>query len=279
MGRGTSSILYSTSVAEFAEPSASARLDPNAELWRFYRPMRAVSSCTWLFLALALVGCSSDSAGSGKVDILDPTEPHYGKSYAEWAAGWVSYVYSESPPECANPFTDSTGKDCVLYQDPASPVFYLVGNFGGVSRRDACPIPSDKALFLPIINVWGDNAGVPPEMVLSDADLKAYAQQNFDAYDTSSLKLNIDGQPVPHLERTAIPVTPYVAKLEAGKNPYACMGISDVQGDFPGYLAGYWALIPPLGKGKHDVTFGGHVASSTPANDVTIDVGYSFSLD
>lgn len=257
-------------------------LDSSTELCRFSASMSSIRgpfSCTWLVLALALSGCGSDTDTKPAVDILDPSQPHYGKTYAEWAAGWVSYVYSVSPPECASPFDDSTGADCALYQDAASPVFYLVGNFGGVSRRDACPIPKDKALFVPLINIWGDNAGVPPDMVLSDADLKAYAQQSFDTYHADGLLLEIDGRAVPHPERGAVPVTPYVVDVKPGQNPYACMGIPDVQGEFPGYLAGYWALIPPLGPGKHTLRFGGHVSSPTPANDVVIDAGYSFTLD
>ena len=242
---------------------------------------------TWLarqifgcFVAAGLsLGCGSSESGSAKIDILDPAEPHYGKTYAEWIQEWMAYVYRMSPPECFNAILDDGGAQCALYQDPESPVFFLVGNYGGVTRRTDCPVPKDKALFFPIMNVWGDNAGVPEDMVLSDAELKSYAEETFKTYEVGSLQLLVDGQPVPHLERTAIPSLRYVVTLEAGKGPYDCMGISGVEGDFPGYSGGYWALLPPPAPGKHELSFGGHVASPTPSNDITVDAGYSFTID
>jgi hypothetical protein len=232
------------------------------------------------FAALALsLGCSSRADESANIDILDPSEPHYGKTYSEWADEWMAYVYRMSPPTCFNAVLDDSGANCALYQDAESPVFFLVGNYGGVTRRSECPVPRDKALFFPIVNVWGDNAGVPEDMVLSDADLESYAEETFKTYEVSSLKLVVDGQAVGDLERAGIPSLRYVITLEAGNSPYDCMGISGVEGEFPGYSGGYWALLPPLGSGKHDVMFGAHVASPTPSNDITVDASYSFTID
>src|SRR5687767_14353396 len=91
-------------------------------------------------LVVVLAGLVSACGGDDEkpnaeptLDILDPTEVHYGKTYEEWAAAWVQYVNDVAPPECINPILDTTGETCALYQDPESPVFLLVGNFGGIS--------------------------------------------------------------------------------------------------------------------------------------------------
>ena len=243
--------------------------------------MRALVHATPVcLLALALtVGCSSDSPSNEGVDILDPGQAHYGKTYAEWATDWLTYIYKMSPPECFNAIVDDSGEKCGLYQDPESPVFFLVGNYGGVTRRTGCRVPKDKALFFPIINAWGDNAGVPPEMQLSETELQNYADQTFVTYDTASLQLVVDGKKVTHLERGEVRNLHYVVTLKAGETPYDCMGISGVEGDFPGYAAGYWALLSPLSSGEHTVVFGAHSASKTPANDVTIDAGYTLTVE
>src|SRR5689334_20097251 len=117
-----------------------------------------------VLLALGVSACGSDDKETSSLDLLDPSAVHYGKTYAEWSASWVSYANSVAPPDCVSPMLDATGASCTLYQDPQSPVFFLVGNWGGVSRRTECVVPSGKALFFPLVNVWADNAGVPDEM-------------------------------------------------------------------------------------------------------------------
>src|SRR4051812_48129362 len=97
------------------------------------------------FLRAAALGCLLTGCGEGddppvpakaKLDILDPSASHDGKTYAEWAEAWVQYWTSTAPPECVNPITDDTGESCALYQAAESPVFFLAGNFGGVTLRD-----------------------------------------------------------------------------------------------------------------------------------------------
>jgi hypothetical protein len=158
-------------------------------------------------------------------------------------------------------------------------VFFLVGNFGGVSRRSDCPIPAGKALFLPILNVWGDNAGVTPDRIATDAELKSYVESTFDTIDRDSLRLLVDRRSVSGLARGAIRSAPYVAQLEPGKNQYDCVGIDDVQGEFQGYQSGFWAMLAPLPAGHHLIEFGGHVTSATPSNDLPLDISYTFDLD
>jgi len=234
----------------------------------------------WLgSLAVVLSGCGGNSSRDGNVDLLDPAQPQYGKTYSEWATEWASYTYRPAPPGCASPFADESGQDCQLYQDPTSPVFFLVGVFGGIARRNACPIPNHKALFFPLLDAMGDNAGLPPQDLRPDSDLLNYMTESFKHFDPSQLWLIVDGRRISHLERGGVPPTRYVATLQAGQNALACAGLPEVEGDFPGYVTGYWALLPPLAPGEHRLQFGATDKSeSTTVNTKIIDVEYTFSL-
>jgi len=235
---------------------------------------------------IAVAGClgacgsnDGDAQPAASIDLLDPTVPHYGKTYAEWAAGWVQYVNNVAPPDCINPITDTTGAACALYQDPDSPVFNLTGNFGGVSIRDECVAPAGKALFLPLLAVWGDNAGVPSDMTLSEADLESFVEQTYDVLLPGSLKLVVDGHPIEHLERGGIRGAPYTIHLEPDANSYSCAMVDGVEGDFPGYLSGYWALLAPLATGQHTLAFGGESTGSPQGQPSTLDIRYTLTVE
>lgn len=237
-------------------------------------------------VVIVLVGClgacgSKDDEpkpGTG-VDLLDPAAGHYDKTYAEWAAGWVQYVNSSAPPDCFSPVSDPTGAECGRYQAAESPVFYLTGNFGGVSIREECVVPSGKALFLPLLSVWGDNAGVPADMLLSDAALQSFVEQTFDVLLPESLKLVVDGHSIAQLERGGIRSAPYTMHLEPDANTYTCANVDGVEGDFSGYLSGYWALLAPLAKGSHTLRFGGESTDGPQGQASTFDIRYTLTVE
>ncbi|HEX6277418.1 MAG TPA: hypothetical protein VFZ53_30455 [Polyangiaceae bacterium] len=212
------------------------------------------------------------------MDILDPSREHHGKSYAEWSGEWVKYFNRVSPPECVNPAMDATGEHCGLYQDPASDVFMLSGNYGGVSLRDACVVPAGKAIFLPLMNIYGDNAGVPEDLLIPDDSIKEYVESNFDLVVVDSLRLSVDGHAVKRLERGAVRSARYTLDLVAGENVYACQML-DVEGRFDGYVGGYWAMLAPLPKGRHTLVFGGFQDAEPQGQDVDIDVTYELTVE
>jgi hypothetical protein len=232
--------------------------------------------CCSLVIALA-AACSPRASTVNGTDIVDPEEPAYGKTYAQWAVEWMKYYYAPAPPVCSNPFVDASGADCTLYQDPSSPVFFLVGNFGGVSQRDACPVPSGKALFFPIASASADNSGLPADSRATQAELHDYVEQMTGNH--GSLELVVDGEPIADLDRGRVPPTEYVVILERGKNPYACADLPDVEGEFHGYVAGNWALLPPLAPGRHSIRFGFGTSSATPIVDTQVHVEYTFTLE
>jgi hypothetical protein len=234
-------------------------------------------------LSFTASGCGSDddepAPAKAKLDILDPAASHEGKIYAEWAVSWVQYWTGTAPPECVNPITDSTGESCALYQDADSPVFFLVGNFGGVSLRDACVVPAGKSLFFPLLDTTGDNAGVPEDMTLPDADLQNFVEESYQVMVPESLYLTVDGQSIERLERGGIPSAPYTIDLEPDANLYSCSGVDGVEGEFDGYVSGYFAMLAPLAPGAHTITFGGKTSASPQGQALTIDVRYELTVE
>jgi hypothetical protein len=241
-------------------------------------------ACFVLLSALSLLtACGSDddepAPAKAKLDILDPAAPHAGKTYEEWAAEWVRYWNRTAPPECVDPILDETGESCALHQDEGSPAFFLVGNFGGPSLRDACVVPAGKSLFFPLLETTGDNAGVPENMVLSDADLRNFVEAGYEVMLPESLYLTVDGQSIGHLERGGIPSATYTVDFAPDANHYTCMGVDGVEGEFSGYLSGYFAMLAPLAPGAHSITFGGKTSASPQGQALTIDVRYDLTVE
>ena len=239
---------------------------------------RVTSLIAGALLSPALSACGSKDSDQPAIHLVDPKDA-YGMSYAEWAVDWVRYVNSVSPPECSNPLMSETGADCGLYQDEKSPAFFLVGNFGGVSIRKQCAAPAGKALFFPLIVAWGDNVGVPTDMLLSDDDIKAYIQSTFDLILVDSLQLSVDGQSLDDLASGAVGPTPYTLQLAPQANAYYCMGAEDVAGEFPGYTSGYWAMLPPLEPGSHVLQFGGSAKGTATAEAQKIVQTYHLTVE
>jgi len=239
--------------------------------------MKTIRSVGSFSCAALLCACGSSAEPSEKsLDLLDPATAQYGQTYAQWAASWIDYIYRYAPPDCLDPVKDQSGEHCELYQAPESPVFFLVGTYGGVAKRTACPVRGDKALFFPLVNAWADNAGLPPDQLQTEAVLKATLDSALAEVIQSELYLTVDGQDIEKLERGVVQTAPYTVHLPAGPNSYTCLGVDGVEGDFPGYTSGYFAMLPPLGPGAHTISFGG-AANSAALGQLTFDAQYEFS--
>jgi hypothetical protein len=240
-----------------------------------------IKSALGAALSMLLIGCGGNDDppdSRAKVDILDPSTAHYGKTYEELAGDWVQYLYNVAPPDCVNPVTDATGANCALYQNPDDSVFLLAGNYGGVTVRDECVVPSGKALFFPLLNVNADNAGVPDDMTLPDSELSNYAESNFEVMHADSLKLVVDGHAIRNLERGAIPLAGYTTTLEPDANIFTCLMADGYEGEYKGYLTGYYAFLAPFSPGAHTIEFGG--SSLGPQGQVvTVDVTYHLTVE
>lgn len=228
-----------------------------------------------LCAALALTtGCSNKH--DSKIALLDPSVPQYGKTYAQWAEAWNQYWQSFTPPDCSSPIDDPTGAICQRYQDPESPVFFLTGTNGGPVVRTDCQVPAGKALFFPLVEANNDNSGLPASQQFTDDTLKSYTQTEFDGMEANSLELSVDGERVAGLDAGVVPPTRCMTHFDAASNRYQCDAqAAPTQGDFPGYLAGYWALLAPLPAGEHTIHFVAHAAGMPGQQGFAIEVTYS----
>lgn len=230
---------------------------------------------------LSLVFCLVGSCGEEEpepFEALDPTEPQYGKTFAEWAAEWVYYVQRYAPPLCDDPIKNPTGDTCAVGQDPASPVFFLVGTYGGPAVRKECVVPADVALFFPLANVWGDPAGVTGE-VWTDEAVKANIEETVPTFVEDSLYATVDGRPVEDLAKGIMKeAVPYRVHVPEGPNNYTCDGIDGVSGEFGGYVLGSWVMLPPLGPGKHTITFGSYRKADALSPAFQLDVRYELTV-
>jgi hypothetical protein len=228
-------------------------------------------------LALALLascgggGSSSPAPGSP----LDPTQPHYGKTYGDWSAAWWIWLYAQ--PGSTNPLLDSTGAQCAEGQDGSSGVFFLVGDTGGAVER-SCTVPSGLALFFPIINFAADNAGVPPAQQVDDAGLISTLNTDMAGVVTTDLHASLDGADIPNLASYVVmPPVEYSYAVPAGDNIFTSLGVPGVSGTTsPAYTAGYYLMLSPPAPGQHELTFSGH-ATGSPA-DFTLTVTYHLTI-
>lgn len=230
---------------------------------------RTSTGIALLAMTRGISACTTDA--SPELDLLDPSSLQYGKSYPEWAAEWVAYLHRVAPPECADPLQDADGASCQLYQDPESPVFFLVGAAEGRVVRGQCAVPRGKGLFFPLVQVWRDNAGASGDTVLGDEQLASDAATRFAEFVPEALRLSVDGQRIGGLSRGALVAAPYNLTLAPEANRHTCAGSADVAGDFAGYLSGYWAMLPSLTAGQHTVEFSAaSQASGSPRTELAV---------
>jgi hypothetical protein len=250
---------------------------------------RSIRGAIAALSAVALFGCSASSGSSlsgspppdaGRSDAprvwtpitpLDVSQPHYGKTYAEWGSAWWQWLltFDVHGSQCDDPAADTTGAFCADSQDPKSPVFFLAGTLGGKTIRTQCVVPAGKALFLPLLNT-AQFGGMPSSMTSTDdvAAVNSWVSQA----SLSSLELQVDGVSMPGLSRLLVTPTEFSCVVEAPPNVYTCEGGPALSGPLSGYQGGYYALLPPLSKGSHTIHFHGVAASTPPFSmDVTYD--------
>ena len=241
---------------------------------------RSSSLFCFLLLAASLTGgCGASGTRStgASVDVLDPTQPHYGNSDDEWGALWWKWNYElpQMAGNCRVPFEDPTGAFCADGQ--SGDVFFLAGTLGGAVVRDKCVVPKGKAIFFPILSFSADNAGLPPGMQLSDADLMAYMKTQLDGIPVSGLSADFDGVPIANLAHFRTQITKFSYTLPPEPNLYTCNGQTGVTGVVdPSYAAGFYVMLAPPPAGAHTLHFAGNAPASSPP--FKVDVTYHFTI-
>jgi hypothetical protein len=244
-------------------------------------------------LAISSVSCGSDlqkssdggaaAAAAGLADaggpveirmLLDPSMPHFGKTYAEWGVAWWQWALAQ--PAATNPILDTTGQFCQNGQDLTSPVFFLTGNEGGTTERSQCSVPANKALFFPILNSYADDSST--RSFMTPAELQMFETVILEGITVSTLTLSVDGLSVSDLTQGKVEPTQFSYTLPTGDNLASATGHPGLSGTItPAFTAGYYVFLPPLASGAHDLHFSGD--SPVPPPDFRLDVTYHLTVE
>jgi hypothetical protein len=186
----------------------------------------------------------------------------YGKSYGQWAAAW--WTWAMQTPASINPVADSTGEFSAVNQ--SGPVWFLAGNFGGTTVRQAT-VPAGKALFFPIANSF--NGFLPFEEV----DLQLARDANRAQIDSASnLACEIDGVPVSNLAayREQSPVFRVVLPEDNvfGVPEWGGLAIDPMVDE------GIYLMVTPLLPGSHTI----HIHACLNECGFELDVTYQLTV-
>lgn len=193
-------------------------------------------------LISAAISPVTTRAATTHPDVLPPDSPHYGRSYAEWAAEWWPWAAAQTK-----------GNEIVCGPSGAGSVWFLRGGGGGPPVTKACALPANTPILVPIMAADCSTASYP---LRTEAQLRACAAELADT--TLTVEATIDGVAVTDLRnyRVASPlitVTDPPADNIFGLPPGTTTAVSD----------GYWLLLAPLAPGQHTITVHGKASELT----------------
>lgn len=208
------------------------------------------------------------SDGPGIHGALVPrSNKHDEALYQLGAKGWLTWAMAL--PWSTGPITDATGAACA--QGQSGSVWYLAGTTGGDVQR-ACSIPKNKALFFPLVDNWvigsADQVATPEDF----ASYVAFEQEYLPSLraQTCELHLALDGVAIGGATTASLDQKLWTQVT----NPFTVTIDADnfaSQWGFPGgttpaaAIAGHFALVTPLAKGHHVLSFGGSMCDETNA--------------
>ncbi len=246
----------------------------------------------------ALTFAPSSWAGTivGGVEVFDPDELIAGTSQAVLANQWVQYVNGVEKDD--NPLLDTTGQKAGIGQ--SGPVFFLVGStFGNFQVERTASVPSDKSLFLPLINLSIDNI-----VTADDSGGRTVEQHRAQAEGlvngVNVLTTTINGESIDLLDLLEhrqqspaafgyrLPVPPEENRFMYPEDTVLNNPDSDSDVDlgkfsgsntlgelgfevFPVITDGYWLGLGPLPVGQHTIQFGGGIQGAFQF-DITYNV-------
>jgi len=225
-------------------------------------PLLLVMISTLVLLAAAVTPARATSQNS---QVFPPNANPYGRSLGEWGAEWWKWMGQY--PLAENPITDD---GVVTYGDadeqPAGPVWYLAGNFGGPGER-WLDVPVGKSFLMPLINwdvwspedCWWIGASTEPD-ACSAEDLQDFLDMTMEV-DVTDLTLTIDGQAVENLFDYRATSGPFILAIEPD-TLWTDFGYSAGPRD-PNLSDGYYVMIKPLSPGEHTVHFTADIYGGT----------------
>jgi len=222
--------------------------------------VKQVARLLTVVAAVALLMVPARALAAPSAQVLPAKAAPYGHTYSEWAALWWQWLLGQ--PAGTNPLLDETGANCA--QGQQGPVWFLAGGFGGITR--SCAVPVGRALLIPVVNFFN---GAYPAGGESEASLRSLAASVI--LGTTNLAASIDGallgtqQIRPYYEESAVFSVTVPADNLRGLDEGAVVA--------PSVDAGYSLVIPPLSRGRHDVS-----VSATFPDGNSIGVTYHLTI-
>jgi hypothetical protein len=245
-------------------------------------PAIRVKFVAGILLTVLLLASPATFARDINPGVVDPNRDAFGRSYEEWSVAWWQWVFSlpaNQPDGHPHPLFDTTGADCDEGQKGKvwflGGIIVLEGGTGEGIVRD-CAIPKGTALFFPIINSEADNipGDYPPATTLKESKLTKLCRDN--VKDPAALTVELDGQPLQHLNRYAIKPTLFSYKVPSHGSIDSFFGIPFTgKVPEPGAVScGYYIFLNPLSTGEHTLL----IAATNSSETFKFDVTYNLSV-
>jgi len=190
-----------------------------------------------------------------------PPASHLATSWWQWAL---------ETPASENPLTDTTGQFAAVNQ--SGRVWFLAGNSGGTTVR-TITVPSGKALFFPIVNVFDAEDGIAVRggrLFLVPRPVQVARTFVSSVIATAmGLSCEVDGSPFPITTANLEQSTPFSLHLPADNILGVPAGVY-----YPAVDSGYYVLLPPLSAGQHTI----HWAGSLTFFSLSLDVTYNITV-
>jgi hypothetical protein len=195
-------------------------------------------------------------------------------SFKTLSAEW--WQWALSIPTSKNPQLDTTGRNCMVGQRGS--IWFLAGVFGGGTTTRTCSVPTDNAIFFPVINSVNFNT---PNVCgqgadnISVEDLRASSAAFIEG--ATNLLVEVDGKAINTLRRVQSQVFE-VALPEDNvfDAPCTSSGLGNVPAGIysPSVDEGFYVKLNPLKKGNHTL----HFHAENPSQKVVQDVSYNLTV-
>jgi hypothetical protein len=212
-----------------------------AKCTRRIRPL--LSRCVAGSRACLLAAVVATSAIPAHADNAVPQV--YGNSIGNWGQIWWQWALNF--PEATIPLLQDGAVDCSVGQ--SGKVWFLAGNFGGVSNR-SCTVRNGRALFFPLLN---GIAWMPEDCTVANKCRTLVSEALIDGL--VELTCVVDGTPCVFTHQI-VRAQSDPRKLNFPPGSLAVTEWGYAPGLRPASFAdGYWVMLDPLPPGPHTIRF------------------------
>jgi hypothetical protein len=194
-----------------------------------------------------------------------------GTNQGELSARW--WQWALSIPADMSPLSDTDGSCTNGANNQEGPIWWLAGVFN-LSDNDVkrnCDVPSDKAFFFPIVNVFCSAL----EDGLTAKEWREACWQTLALVDPTSLVAELDGESIVE-DQSELQWAFKVGSPVRETGPLPKHNLLDAyKGKNVEFLSdGFFVLLKPLSPGMHTVRF----AASVPQVSFSLDVTYNLNV-